>query len=233
MLFLRILLASGLLTLLVWVIRRAYMAARPRAVTAGEAAGVEAISAAELRAMERLAATSEELREALGIRPKIMEIAKDARILANADQLVREIAREVENRGRIAEALGEINDSRLSDQLTRADDRLREARDDGEARKLAEETIERLIAVRDARDKLKKRQEEIGMRAKNFALELRSAHLALLEATSSAGGSADRVDEVRARLKQAVDEAQRAAVAEDEVAKLIAHGREGSAIDKS
>jgi hypothetical protein len=232
LLFLRLLFAAGMIGLVVWVIRRAYLL-RPKLDVPSSPALPELtpLSTAELRAMEKLARASESLAEALSIRPKIMElvpIAKDERIAANTDQLLREIAREVENERRIAEALEEIDDTRLGDQLTRADDRLREAKDDVEARRLAEGTIERLIAVRDSRDKLRKRRDELSIRTKNLALELRTAQLALLEATSSSGASSERVEEIRARLKQAVDDAQRAALAEDEVARLIARGRESA-----
>lgn len=224
MLFLRILIGAGLIGLVVWAFRRA-LASRPAIALAPSSPVAEPspLSTAELRALEKLRVAAVE--EALSIRRKIVELGVDPRIAINVDQLVREIAREAENERRIAEALEEIDDAKLGDQLTRADDRLREVKDDPEARRLAEGTIERLIAVRDARDKLRRRREEIDIRSKNLNLELRSAHLGLLEATSSAGTSSERSEEIRARLKQAVDEAQRAAVAEDEVARLIARGR--------
>lgn len=224
MLFLRILIGAGLIGLVVWAFRRAFASRASLAGAGGTAASTpELLSTSELRALEKLRFAV--LTEALSIRRKVHELAIDQRIALNIDQLVREIARELENERRIAEALEELDDTRLGEQLTVADDRLREAKDDPEARRLAEGTIERLIAVRDGRDKLRKRREEIAMRAKNLVLELRTAHLGLLEATSSAGTSSERVEEIRARLKQAVDEAQRAAIAEDEVARLIARGQ--------
>jgi hypothetical protein len=216
-LVLRILFGLALVALAIWGLRRA-LANRPQ--LAPPRTGSEPISASELRAMERIAAPLME--EALSLRPKILEVAQDARISETAETLIRELARELQNEARIGEALAEIDDAKLGEQLTVADDRLREAREDPEARHLAEGTIERLIAVRDARDKLRRRRDEIQTRGKHMVLELRAAHLALLDA--SAGGAAERVEEVRARLRIACDEARRAAVAEEEVAKLIARG---------
>jgi hypothetical protein len=225
---LRLLIAGGVIAFVVWVLRRAF-AAKPSIASGNAQKQPVGLSNVELRKIEAIARKSKTVEEALHLRPKILEVTNESSIAIAVDNLVREIAHEAENELRIADALLEIDDSRLGEQLSATDDQMRAAQDE-EGKKLAEGTIERLMAVRDGRDKLRRRGDEIATRSKHLVLELRSAHLAMLEAVSSAGASAERVEEIRARLKQACDDAQRSAVAEEEVAKLIARSgtvREG------
>lgn len=227
MLVLRILFGLAVIAFGVWALRRAWRSRPQLSAETVSSPGAEerAISGSELRALEKMGRSMPLLAEALSLRPKILEIAKDGRIALTAETLIREVARELENERRIAEALAEIDDSKLNAQLEEADDRINAAFEDPEARRLAEGTVERLVAMRDARNKLRRRAEEIRTRVKHMVLELRTAQLALLEAT--AGASLETIEEIRARLRQASEEARRAAVAEEEVARLIARGIAG------
>lgn len=216
-LLIRVLLISGAVAAAIWAFRR-WRAGQ--VLPAPATTRPNKLEGKELARLEGIARRSDDLARALELRRKIAESAA-GRFEPEIAGLLRHLAHQVETTARIDAALEELKGGDLAGALDRAESKRLEAETD-EARRLAEATVEKLVALRDRAQKLVVRRDELAVATEHILLELHGVHLAVLESTSSEELGDEAAAEIRRKLTTASEDLERAAAAGDEVARFLA-----------
>ena len=179
----------------------------------------------EFERLRKLARTHPRLEQALQLRVNVVQAADEderAELTRKVDSAVQRLGEQLTLRDRITRTLDGIDRERLAREVAGARAQAADADVDDPVHALAEQLTVQLEQV----DRLGERKKGLDAAADRLLLVLRNLNLALLEAQSTrATEQSDRVRTVLADLEDAGELLRRTTEAEEEVAKVLAAGR--------
>lgn len=178
----------------------------------------------EIQEIMHLAKRSDRMEAALITRGKIVERAKQSKLVNKVDQVLRKLATQIKLKEEIAETFREMNADELEDKIAEAQFKVQAAKD-ADTKHHAEAYLKQLETQDEHLARLKKRRQAINLASERIVNELKNIHLAMLSASSNeASLSSDQLTSAIAHLEEASEDLRRQSEADDEVARMLRSG---------